>query len=180
MERGIEGTVRWFNDSKGFGFITVEEEGELKGRSIFVHHSYIQGINKTLGKGDIVEFQLGAGRKGPQATNVILIKSKKEILKETLYAKNEALICEDDEKIDCDFDNDIVCQIKLIIAHQLGVAFREVNTKTHFVKDLNADSLDAIELIMAFEEQFNISIPDEDAEGLETVGKVIDYIVKNT
>ena len=63
-----------------------------------------------------------------------------------------------------------------IIAEQLGVPKEKVTRKTSFVNDLGADSLDTVELIMEFEEEFNISIPDEVAEKIGTVGEAIDYI----
>ena len=63
-----------------------------------------------------------------------------------------------------------------LIADQLGVYEIDIHPNTHFVDDLCVDSLDAIELVMAFEEEFGITIPDEDIEGLETVGHVIDHL----
>jgi cold shock protein len=63
------GTVKWFNDSKGYGFITPDEGGE----DLFVHFSAIEGSGfKTLAEGAKVEFQVTQGQKGPQATNVIV------------------------------------------------------------------------------------------------------------
>ena len=67
-------------------------------------------------------------------------------------------------------------KIKSIIAEQLGVKPEEVTPTASFVDDLGADSLDTVELIMALEEEFNIEIPDEDAEKMKTVGDVIKYI----
>lgn len=67
-----------------------------------------------------------------------------------------------------------------IVAEQLGVDINEVSPEKSFVEDLNADSLDLTELIMMFEERFNISIPEEEAEKLKTVKDVIDYMAKNT
>ena len=67
-------------------------------------------------------------------------------------------------------------KIKSIIAEQLGVKPEEVTPKASFVDDLGADSLDTVELIMALEEEFNIEIPDEDAEKMKTVGDTIKYI----
>jgi acyl carrier protein len=67
-------------------------------------------------------------------------------------------------------------KIKAIIAEQLGVKQDEVTPTASFVDDLGADSLDTVELIMALEEEFNIEIPDEDAEKMKTVGDVIKYI----
>jgi len=67
-----------------------------------------------------------------------------------------------------------------IIVHQLGVEPEEVTPEANFVDDLGADSLDTIELVMAFEEEFGIEIPDEQAERLRTVGDVIKYLEKTT
>lgn len=67
-------------------------------------------------------------------------------------------------------------RVKKIIAEQLGVEEEEVTPEAHFVEDLGADSLDTVELVMALEEEFEIEIPDEDAEKILTVGKALDYI----
>ncbi len=67
-------------------------------------------------------------------------------------------------------------KIRAIIAEQLGVKPEEVTPTASFVDDLGADSLDTVELIMALEEEFNIEIPDEDAEKMKTVGDAIKYI----
>ena len=67
-------------------------------------------------------------------------------------------------------------QVKKIIVEQLGVDEDEVTPDASFVDDLGADSLDTVELVMAFEEEFSIEVPDEDAEKLQKVGDVIDYI----
>jgi len=67
-------------------------------------------------------------------------------------------------------------QVKNIIVEQLGVDASEVTPDAHFIDDLGADSLDTVELILSFEETFNISVPDEDAEKLETVGKALEYL----
>ena len=63
-----------------------------------------------------------------------------------------------------------------IVSEQMGVDKGEVTRDTSFVNDLNADSLDTVELVMEFEDEFEISIPDEDAEKIQTVGQAIDYI----
>ena len=67
-------------------------------------------------------------------------------------------------------------RVRKIIAEQLGVEEEEVTLEAHFVEDLGADSLDTVELVMALEEEFEIEIPDEDAEKILTVGKALDYI----
>jgi acyl carrier protein len=71
-------------------------------------------------------------------------------------------------------------RIKKIICEQLDVAEKDVVSEASFVDDLGADSLDQVELIMAMEEEFDISIPDEDAEKIVTVQQAIDYIKKAT
>ena len=72
--------------------------------------------------------------------------------------------------------SDIEARVKKIIAEQLGVAEEEVTAEKAFVADLGADSLDTVELVMAFDEEFGVEIPDEDAEKLTTVGAVIKYL----
>lgn len=67
-------------------------------------------------------------------------------------------------------------QVKKIVVEQLGVEADEVQMSSTFVDDLGADSLDIVELIMAFEEEFNIEIPDEKAEKIKTVEDVVKYI----
>ena len=71
-------------------------------------------------------------------------------------------------------------KVKAIIVEQLGVDEEEVTADASFVDDLGADSLDTVELVMAFEEAFDIEIPDEDAEKIGTVGDAIKYIKDNT
>ena len=67
-------------------------------------------------------------------------------------------------------------KVKEIIVDQLGVDENEVTEDAHFIEDLGADSLDTVELVMAFEEEFSIEIPDEDAEKITTVGTAINYL----
>ena len=67
-------------------------------------------------------------------------------------------------------------KVKEIIVEQLGVKSSEVSTDASFVDDLGADSLDTVELVMKFEEDFDIEIPDEDAEQIQTVQDAINYI----
>ncbi len=71
---------------------------------------------------------------------------------------------------------DITVKVKEIIVEELGVDANEVTPEASFIEDLGADSLDTVELIMKFEEEFDIDIADEDAEKLTTVGKVIEYL----
>ena len=70
-------------------------------------------------------------------------------------------------------------KVKKIIVDQLGVADTSVTMEASFIDDLGADSLDIVELVMALEEEFNIEIPDSDAEKVVTVGDVVDYIKEN-
>jgi acyl carrier protein len=67
-------------------------------------------------------------------------------------------------------------RVKEIIINELGVEPEKVTTEASFVEDLGADSLDTVELVMAFEEEFGIEIPDEDAEQLQTEGDAIRYL----
>ena len=70
-------------------------------------------------------------------------------------------------------------RVKEIICEQLGVEDNEVTPAAKFIEDLGADSLDTVELVMAFEEEFDLEIPDEDAEKITTVGDAIQYIKDN-
>jgi acyl carrier protein len=67
-------------------------------------------------------------------------------------------------------------KVKDIIVEQLGVNPEQVTPAAKFIEDLGADSLDTVELVMAFEEEFNVEVPDEEAEKLQTVGDVVKYI----
>lgn len=67
-------------------------------------------------------------------------------------------------------------RVKKIIVEQLGVDAAEVTPQAQFVNDLGADSLDTVELVMALEEEFDIEIPDEEAEKIQTVGQALDFI----
>jgi len=67
-----------------------------------------------------------------------------------------------------------------IVSEQMGVDKSEITRETSFVNDLNADSLDTVELVMEFEDEFEMSIPDEEAEKIQTVGQAIDYIRENS
>jgi acyl carrier protein len=70
----------------------------------------------------------------------------------------------------------IIDKVKSIIVEQLGVEEEEVKMEASFVDDLGADSLDIVELVMALEEEFDLEIPDEDAEKISTVGEAVKYI----
>ena len=70
-------------------------------------------------------------------------------------------------------------KVKEIIVEQLGVAETAITPDASFIDDLGADSLDIVELVMAIEEEFDIEIPDSDAEKVVTVGDVVDYIKEN-
>ena len=69
-------------------------------------------------------------------------------------------------------------KVNEVIIDKLGVEESSIISEAHFVNDLGADSLDTVELIMEFEEEFGIEIPDEDAENITTVGSAVDYIDK--
>ena len=71
-------------------------------------------------------------------------------------------------------------RVKDIVADNLGVDREKITPETSFVNDLGADSLDVVELVMRFEEEFEIEIPDEDAEKITTVGEAVDYIERKS
>lgn len=71
---------------------------------------------------------------------------------------------------------DVVDRVKELVVEQLGVDAEEVTEEASFIDDLGADSLDIVELVMAFEEEFDLEIPDEDAEKIKTVGDAVGYI----
>jgi acyl carrier protein len=75
--------------------------------------------------------------------------------------------------------SDIAARVKAIIVDKLGVDENEVTTEASFTNDLGADSLDTVELIMEFEKEFNIAIPDDQAEKIGTVGEAVNYISSN-
>lgn len=75
--------------------------------------------------------------------------------------------------------SDISSRVKAIIVDKLGVDESEVTPEASFTNDLGADSLDTVELIMEFEKEFNIAIPDDQAEKISTVGEAIEYIKNN-
>ena len=72
--------------------------------------------------------------------------------------------------------SDIASKVKAIIVEKLGVDESEVTPEASFTNDLGADSLDTVELIMELEKEFNVSIPDEQAENITTVGQAINYL----
>lgn len=74
---------------------------------------------------------------------------------------------------------DIEAKLKSIIYDKLRVDEKEITPQASFMNDLGADSLDTVELIMEFEKEFNITIPDEEAEKISTVGEAIEYMKKN-
>ncbi len=76
--------------------------------------------------------------------------------------------------------SDIASRVKAIIVDKLGVDDNEVTTEASFTNDLGADSLDTVELIMEFEKEFNMGIPDDQAESISTVGEAIKYIEENS
>lgn len=76
--------------------------------------------------------------------------------------------------------SDIAKRVKEIVAEQLGVEEAQVLTESSFMDDLGADSLDTVELVMALEEEFDIEIPDEDAEKIQTVHDAIEYITEHS
>ncbi|MEC8646402.1 MAG: acyl carrier protein [Candidatus Latescibacterota bacterium] len=71
-------------------------------------------------------------------------------------------------------------RVRDLVVEQLGVSEDQVNPQASFIDDLGADSLDTVELVMAFEEEFGIDIPDEDAEKMSSVGDAIKYLEENS
>ena len=76
-------------------------------------------------------------------------------------------------------ENEIFEKVKLIVKEQLGVDEENIKMDSTFIDDLSADSLDIVELVMNLEEEFDINIPDNDAEVIVTVGDVVNYIKEN-
>jgi acyl carrier protein len=75
--------------------------------------------------------------------------------------------------------SDVASKVKKIIVEKLGVDESEVTAEASFTADLGADSLDTVELIMEFEKEFNVSIPDDQAENIQTVGQAVSYLEEN-
>jgi acyl carrier protein len=76
--------------------------------------------------------------------------------------------------------NDLEAKVRAIIVEKLGVEEAEITRDASFTNDLGADSLDTVELIMEFEKEFDVTIPDEDAEQIATVGDAMDYLKRKT
>ncbi len=111
--------------------------------------------------------------------NILLMNIfRNKILKKNcdFYLKN-MVICTNQNKI---IMSEVAEKVKSIIVDKLGVEESEVTPEASFTNDLGADSLDTVELIMEFEKEFNIAIPDEQAEKIGTVGDAISYIENNS
>ena len=76
-------------------------------------------------------------------------------------------------------EKDIFEKVKVIVADKLSKEKKDINLDSNFIEDLGADSLDIVELVMAFEEEFNLEVPDKEAEKLKTVGDAVNYLKKN-
>ncbi len=75
--------------------------------------------------------------------------------------------------------DELLKKIKSIVSDKLSISEEQITEEASFIDDLGADSLDTVELVMALEDEFNMDIPDEEAEKLNTVGKAMDYILNN-
>ena len=87
-----------------------------------------------------------------------------------------AFLCSEFNHLNITHMSDVRAKVVSIIVDKLGVEESEVTNEASFTNDLGADSLDTVELIMEFEKEFNLSIPDEEAEKIETVGDAVQYI----
>lgn len=76
-------------------------------------------------------------------------------------------------------ETEIEEKIYQIVSEQMGIDKSELTRDTSFVDDLNADSLDTVELVMEFEDEFEMSIPDEEAEKIRTIGQIVDYVLEH-
>lgn len=76
-------------------------------------------------------------------------------------------------------ETELVEKVKAVVAEQLGADISKITPQSHFIKDLEADSLDSVELVMAFEEKFGVTIPDDAATKITTVQEAVDYIQKH-
>jgi len=74
---------------------------------------------------------------------------------------------------------ELLKKVKEIVADKLSIGEDQITENASFIDDLGADSLDTVELVMALEDEFDLDIPDEDAEKMTTVGKALDYVLKN-
>ena len=79
-----------------------------------------------------------------------------------------------------DAENDVFKKVRTVIVEQLGVREDQVTPEARFIEDLNADSLDIVELVMALEEEFDMEMADGEAENIKTVGDVVEYIQANS
>ena len=182
----IIGRVKWYNASKGNGFITGRTHDDNQTwhyQAVFLHHSALPGEGfASLADGTCVEFCATHGAKGLTAENVTVLDECPEqlldwagIIPRTL----QVISCEPTNDIEARpaiADSELAKKVRRIVAEQLGVKMECVRDSAYFVDDLGADSLDTVELVMAFEESFDIEITDEDAESITTVGDAIRHL----
>jgi acyl carrier protein len=118
-----------------------------------------------------------AGKIPPKIERVILVRIDAVNRDRSLTRESDSV--KEDNQVSMDEVDVQAIQNKVIeiISEQMGVDKSEITRDTSFINDLNADSLDTVELVMEFEDEFDMSIPDEEAEKIQTVGAAIDYIV---
>ena len=171
------GRVRWLDADRGYGFITG------RWRAVFLHHSAVpgEGFGLVTG-GECVEFNLVQGQKGPAAENVTRLEECPEGFDDwyAVVERTRAKIsCEPETQVEAGpaiADTALAQKVREIIVQELGVERECLRDDAFFMDDLGADSLDAVELVMTFENEFDIDISDEDAEKLRTVGDAITYL----
>lgn len=170
------GEVRWFNPAESAGFVTSLPHEEAS-----IHHSAVRVESATpLMDGTCVEFTMAEGPTGPTADDIVVLDGCPEIPAGWGRVKTakDSPSCGPPSASDADLepDDQLAQRVRDLIVEELGIERSCVTDDASFVEDLGADSLDAVELVMAFEELFGVDIPDDDAIAIHTVGQAIVYL----